>query len=69
MARKRVDPKTTPNAMKLTSCKIPNQERGSAPRHNKTIKMQNAEAKGVQPLLCETMNPGKPGEEGPEAHD
>ena len=44
MARKRVDPKTTPNAIMLTTCKMPNQKRGSAPRHNKTIKMQNAEA-------------------------
>ena len=32
---------------------------------------KNAEcgSEGVQPLLCETMNPGKPGAEGPEAHD
>ena len=31
MARKRVDPKTTPNAIMLTTCKMPNQKRGSAP--------------------------------------
>ena len=31
--------------------------------------MSDSVDEGVQPLLCETMNPGKPGEEGPEAHD
>ena len=66
MARKRVDPKTTPNAI-MQNAKPEKRLCPETQQNNK--KMQNAEAKEVQPLLCETMNPGKPGEEGPEAHD